>query len=261
MNVHDVKDFINNNKHLSQDKKDKQFIKDDQTPPQQYHLESSWGEVKDFVTAYNLQTYFGGRKWKDFSLLSKLGTEISVINNVKEIPTVGELVNRKQGKRCQKGTRATAPLEMVGMNIGYGDGVYIGGSKYILVLVDQYTTKTCVYGMQGWSGGDVCKAFWKFLIDAGVFPKIFQCDFDPRLIRDRAAALLLRHVLICIACFKRHPFSVKPVLWRCKFVVSMYSLWFEAPLFMCWFYCCDRIFYSIVLTIQNHSRVRGTKMS
>ena len=146
--------------------------------------------MKDRVTAYDLQTHFGGQKLKDFSLLSKLGTGISIINNVNEIPTVGELVNRKRGKRRRKGTRATAPLEVVGMDIGYGDGVSVGGSKYVLVLVDQCTTETFVYGMQGSSGGDVCEALCKFFFDAGGFLKILQCDFDPQLIGGRAAALL-----------------------------------------------------------------------
>ena len=42
-------------------------------------------------------------------------------------------------------------------------------------------------------GGDVCEAFWKFFIDAGGFPRTIQCDFDPRLIGGRAAALLRSH--------------------------------------------------------------------
>ena len=105
----------------------------------------------------------------------------------------GELVNRKLGKRCQKGHRATTPLEVVGVDIGYGDGVAVGGAKYVLALVDQCITETFVYPMQGLSGGDVCEALWKFFIDAGGFPRTIQCDFDHRLIGGRAAALLQSH--------------------------------------------------------------------
>ena len=47
--------------------------------------------------------------------------------------------------------------------------------------------------MQGASGADVCEALWKFSIDAGDFPEIIQCDFDPRLIGGKAAALLCSH--------------------------------------------------------------------
>ena len=115
-------------------------------------------------------------------MLSKLGTGLSVVDNDQDIPTVGELVNRKRGKRRRKGSKATVPLEVVGMDIGYGDGVAVGGSKYVLVLVDQCTTNSFLYRMQGSSGADVCKALCKLFIDAGGFPKKIQCDFDPRLI-------------------------------------------------------------------------------
>ena len=47
--------------------------------------------------------------------------------------------------------------------------------------------------MQGSSGSNVCEALWKFFIDAGGFPKVTQCDFDPKLIGGKAAALLCSH--------------------------------------------------------------------
>ena len=188
LNINDIKDFLKNN-----EPPDKQFEKQDRAPPPQYHLESSRGDVKDRLTAYNLQTYFGGKQLKDFSLLSKLGTGLSVIDNDQDLTTIGELVNRKRGKRRRKGSKATVPLEVVGMDIGYGDGTSVGGHKYVLVLVDQCTSTSFLYGMHGSSGADVCEALWKFFIDAGGFPKIIQCDFDTRLIGGKAAALLRTH--------------------------------------------------------------------
>ena len=73
------------------------------------------------------------------------------------------------------------------MDIGYGKGVVVGGYKYILILVDQCTTNSFVYSMHGCSGDDVCKALWKFFIDAGGFPRTIQCDFDSCLIGGKAA--------------------------------------------------------------------------
>ena len=116
-----------------------------------------------------------------------------VVDNDQEIPTIGELVNRKRGKRRQKVSNATVPLEVVGMDIGYGEGTSYSGSKYVLVLVDQCTSNSFTYGMQGASGGDVFEALWKFCINAGGFPKTIQCNFDPRLIGGKAAALLRSH--------------------------------------------------------------------
>ena len=76
------------------------------------------------------------------------------------------------------------------MDIGYGDGVAVGGSKYALLLVDQCTSKSFIYGMQGCAGSDVCEALWKFFIDAGGFPRTLQCNFDPKIIGGKAASLL-----------------------------------------------------------------------
>ena len=70
-----------------------------------------------------------------------------MIDSDQDIPTIGELVNRKRGKRQRKGSTATVPFEVVGCDIGYGDGVAVSGSKYVLVLVDQCTSNSFTYGM------------------------------------------------------------------------------------------------------------------
>lgn len=55
------------------------------------HLESSCGDVTNWLTAFQLEYYFGGRQLKDLSPLSKLGTGLSIIDNNQDIPTVGKL--------------------------------------------------------------------------------------------------------------------------------------------------------------------------
>ena len=59
----------------------KEFLKTSTKPPPQYHLESSQGDKDDWLTRHTLQSYFGGRKLKDYKILSKLGTGLSVIDN------------------------------------------------------------------------------------------------------------------------------------------------------------------------------------
>ena len=81
-----------------------------------------------------------------------------MIGNKDGIPTVGLLVNHKQDKCKQKGTPVTSPLEVGGMDIGYGESNSPGGYKYVLVLVDKCTSNTFVYGIHGTSGADVIDA-------------------------------------------------------------------------------------------------------
>ena len=61
LNIHDIKDFLNKAKPP-----DKPFKKNTCAAPAQYHLESSRGMVKDRLSAYQLQLYFGGKKLKRF---------------------------------------------------------------------------------------------------------------------------------------------------------------------------------------------------
>ena len=76
LNISDIKDFLNHNHDKS-----KPFEKQKCAPPPQYHLESSRGDVKDRLTAFQHQSYFGGRQLKGYTLLSKLGTRLSVVDN------------------------------------------------------------------------------------------------------------------------------------------------------------------------------------
>ena len=160
------------------------------SPPPQYHLESSKGDVKEGITRYALQDYFGGRQLADFSVLSLLGTGLNVINNDNKVPSIDTLVNRKRGKQKRKGSKIVSPSEVVGMDIGYGVDDSIGGYKYVLILVNQCTRQSFLYCMKGSSGADITEALWKFFIDTGGFPKMIQCDFDPRFIDGKAPALL-----------------------------------------------------------------------
>ena len=69
LNINDIKDFL----MAGGPEQTEQFEKEKRAPPPQYHLESSRGDVKDRLTSYQLQSYFGGRHLTDIGLLSKLG--------------------------------------------------------------------------------------------------------------------------------------------------------------------------------------------
>ena len=188
LTVADIRDFLS-----KENTNESPFPKEDRVPPPQYHLESSRGEVKDRFPSHTLELYFGGRTLKYFKLLSQLGEGLIVIDAVSDVPSIGNFVNYKREKWKKKGGQATVPLEVVGMDIGYGNDVSIGDYKYVLILVDKCTRNSFVYRMHGSSGADVSEVLWKFFIDAGGFPKTLQCDFDSRIIGGKAAALLCSH--------------------------------------------------------------------
>ena len=157
-------------------------------------VESAKGASPDRYSRYELETLFGGRQLKDYSVLGGLGDGLKLCNTNAEVLTIGRLVNIKRGRRRHKtGSTVTSPLQVVGMDIGYGVPGGPGGHKYVLVLVDKCTTHTWTYGMHGTSGADIQEALWKFFIEAGGFPQTMQCDFDPRFVGGRAIKLLRSH--------------------------------------------------------------------
>ena len=83
----DIQDFIADNETSNHN-----LPHVDQTyPPPMYHIKSSWGDVKERVTSYDLQSYFGGRQLQGFSLLSRLGTGIRSVGNDNKVPQIGKL--------------------------------------------------------------------------------------------------------------------------------------------------------------------------
>ena len=79
------------------------------------------------------------------------------------------------------------------MDIGYGPVQGPGGARYTLMLVDSATWHTWVYGLNSLSGLDIQDTLWHFFTDAGGFPKVIQCDYDPHFLGGIVRWLLHSH--------------------------------------------------------------------
>ena len=79
------------------------------------------------------------------------------------------------------------------MDIGYRDGVSPGRYRYSLLLVDSATSMGFVYGLLDITADSLITALWRFAIDAGGFPRQFQCDFDPRFLSKRFSTFCASH--------------------------------------------------------------------
>ena len=83
LNIDDICDFLKEESPTS-----KPFKKEKRAPSSRYHLNSSRGNVKNCLTPFQLQSYFGGRHLPDYSVLSKLGEGLTVVNDYHDIPTI-----------------------------------------------------------------------------------------------------------------------------------------------------------------------------
>jgi transposase InsO family protein len=73
-------------------------------------------------------------------------------------------------------------LDVVHVDIGYGDCKAIGGAKYCAMLVDKATRYVWVYALQSLTHESITKIFSDFRNDAGALPKRVYTDFDSKII-------------------------------------------------------------------------------
>ena len=102
-------------------------------------------------TVPQLHRYLGFRQLKNWSSILDIAQEnISLNLNHGDIPIeLGNVANLKKS-RANK-TPVPRPkhfLSRVHMDIGYGDCVAVGGSKYCVLLVDRATRYTWIYGLK-----------------------------------------------------------------------------------------------------------------
>ena len=88
--------------------------------------------------------------------------------------SLGSVVNVERGCKGRSIVRPLKALNVVGMDICYGDGVSPSGYSYCFMLVGRATRTTWVYGLKDMKGATISDALWRFFIDAGGFLGAFN---------------------------------------------------------------------------------------
>jgi hypothetical protein len=109
--------------------------------------------------------------------------------------SIRSVVNIERGRKGCSLSQPLKALNVVDMDICYGDGVSPAGYSYCLMLVNRATRKTWVHGLKDMNGKTISDALWRFFIDAGGFPRWIQCDFDPKFIGVKVRKLLNSHAI------------------------------------------------------------------
>jgi hypothetical protein len=76
-------------------------------------------------------------------------------------------------------------LDIVHMDIVFGDCASVGGFCYALVLVDRATRYNWVYGLKVLSADSILLALHNFIADAGSYARCFRSDCNPKLFGKR----------------------------------------------------------------------------
>jgi hypothetical protein len=72
-------------------------------------------------------------------------------------------------------------LNIVHINIAFGDCLSIGGYKYALIFVDRATWYNWCFGLKSLHHNDIIAGFMAFWAEAGSLPRQFRCNCDEKL--------------------------------------------------------------------------------
>ncbi len=84
-------------------------------------------------------------------------------------------------------------LDIIHMDIAFGNCVSVGFFHYALILVDRATRYNWVYGLKDLSGDSILLALCNFKADAGSYARCFHSDCDAKLFGKHIPEHLINH--------------------------------------------------------------------
>ncbi|CAB9521703.1 Reverse transcriptase (RNA-dependent DNA polymerase) [Seminavis robusta] len=162
--------------------------------PIAYTPESHLGEQTRRFTGQELHLLFGNRKLGDYKAVTEVCSHGKYCNASEAIPSVGDYVNLRRGKRRKK-ARIPPPGRTLHADLCYGDGVSPGGFRYGLAVVDAGTRQNWFYGLRDLEASSIIDALWCLFIDMGeksANVRHFHCDFDQRFVGGNVRKFLRR---------------------------------------------------------------------
>ena len=166
-------------------------ISKDEIAEHLHHPDSSMPPIRpcdtpngsDTKTHYSGEGYTGCRRFRNYKhlmLTSKDGqfieggefpTSIGGYTTIPKVPR-GSAVDRTKYKY----------LDIVHMDIAFGDCMAVGGARYALILVDRATRYNWVFSLKSLSSADIITALKLFRVEAGRLATEFCCDCDEKLL-------------------------------------------------------------------------------
>jgi len=136
------------------------------------------------LSIHQLHRYIGFRTLKNWHSLIDVGQPtIDIINDGTPPLELGDVANIRTSRRNT--TPIPHPpnfLDVVHLDIGYGDCKAVGGAKYVILLVDQATRFSWVYALRSLNHKEIISVLQQFMIDAGASPHRIYTDFDPKFL-------------------------------------------------------------------------------
>ena len=141
------------------------------------------------LSIHQLHHYIGFRTLKNWHSLINVGQPtIDIINYGTPPLELGDVANIRTSRRNT--TPIPCPpnfLDVVHLDIGYGDCKAVEGAKYVILLVDWATRFSWVYALHSLNHKEIISVLQQFMIDAGASPHHIYTDFDPKFLEGETA--------------------------------------------------------------------------
>ena len=152
-------------------------------PPVQPCDTPNSSETKRTYTPEELHRLTGCRRFRNYQHIIS-STEDGVLLNTGEFPlslgTYATIPKAPQGKAIDR--LSAKYLDIVHVDIVFGDCVSVGGFKFALIFVDRATRYNWTFGLKSLQHHDIQSAFLAFRDKAGALARQFRCDCDEKLL-------------------------------------------------------------------------------
>jgi len=148
-------------------------------------------DTKSHWTAEELHRITGCRRFRNYKHLISTTRDGSLIDNGEFRLSLGSFTTIPKAPRGKAIDQTSSKfLDIVHLNLAFGDCMSVGGFKYALIFVDRTTHFNWCFGLKSLHHDDIIAAFLAFRSEAGSLARQFRCDCDEKLFGSHVCSFL-----------------------------------------------------------------------
>jgi hypothetical protein len=148
-------------------------------------------DTKCHFTAEELHQLTGCRRFRNYRHLIHASKDGQFLDKGEFPVSIGAYTTIRKAPRGQPIDRTPSKnLDVVHLDIGFGNCVSIDGFKYALIFMDRATRFNWCFGLKSLQHDDIISAFLAFRNEAGNLALQFCCDRDEKLFGSRIRSFL-----------------------------------------------------------------------
>ncbi len=151
-------------------------------PPIRRSDRPNGSDTKSTWTPEELHRIMGCRRFRNYRHIIDTTKDGHLLNTGEFLLSLGSYTTIPKAPRGKPIDRMPSfYLDVVHVDIAFGDCISIGGFKYALVFVDRATRFNWLFGLKSLHHNKILAAFRDFRVEAGSLAQQFRCDCKEKL--------------------------------------------------------------------------------